>query len=82
MERVRVEATARVKKVDEKTGYEHQQLMERKSRDVPTFTLPVVEGWLYVSTMRLMNRDKRNKFHKYQRRFAQIQNRILWMCME
>ena len=57
MERVRVEATARVKK----------QLMELKSRDVPTFTLPVVEGWL----------DKRNKFHKYQRRFAQIQNRIL-----
>lgn len=28
----------------------------------------------------LKRRDKRNKFHQYQRRFVQIQNRILFVC--
>ena len=57
IERVRVEATAAVQK----------QLLAKKAKQTPSYSLPVVENWL----------DKRNKFHQYQRRFVQIQNRIL-----
>ena len=51
----------------EATALVRKRLQAKKAKQTPTYTLPVVENWL----------EKRNKFHQYQRRFAQIQNRIL-----
>ena len=52
--------------------------MNKKAEQTPTYTLPVVENWLYdIWNDIIMNRDKKNKFNKYQRRYVVIQNRIL-----
>ena len=68
IEKVRVEATAEVRKA----------LLTKKAKQTPSYDLPVCENWLWARGGGLTRRDKRNKFHKYQRRYAQIQNRILW----
>ena len=68
IEKVRVEATAEVRKA----------LLTKKATQTPSYDLPVCENWLWARGEGLTRRDKRNKFHKYQRRYAQIQNRILW----
>ncbi|CBK22479.2 uncharacterized protein [Blastocystis hominis] len=65
IEKVRVEATAAVQKVAIPAGTDAELFAASGGE------LAVKEG------RGLKRRDKRNKFHQYQRRFVQIQNRIL-----
>ncbi|CBK22554.2 uncharacterized protein [Blastocystis hominis] len=67
IEKVRVEAAAAVQKVAIPAGSEADAELFAASGG----ELAVKEG------RGLKRRDKRNKFHQYQRRFVQIQNRIL-----
>ena len=77
IEHVRVQATAAVQKVrfprDCEIGAEGEEgEADAELRAAGGGELAVGEG------ERVRERDKRNKFHQFQRRFVQIQNRILF----